>query len=42
MATWNVGGKPPHDGLNLEDFLHVDDSLDLYVLGYGLFSHIFV
>ncbi|XXG52587.1 hypothetical protein AAC387_Pa03g0879 [Persea americana] len=34
VATWNVGGKPPHDGLNLEDFLHVDDSLDLYVLGF--------
>ena len=40
VATWNVGGKPPHDGLNPEDFLHVDDSLDLYVLGYGLFSQI--
>ncbi|BBG96755.1 DNAse I-like superfamily protein [Prunus dulcis] len=22
VATWNVGGKSPHNGLNLDDFLH--------------------
>ena len=36
VATWNVGGKSPHSGLNLDDFLHVHDQADIYVLGYWL------
>lgn len=38
MATWNVGGNPPHGGLNLDDFLCVDDESDIYVLGYVSYS----
>ncbi|KAJ4965993.1 hypothetical protein NE237_017842 [Protea cynaroides] len=34
VATWNVGGKSPHNGLNLEDFLQVEGSSDIYVLGF--------
>ncbi|XXG50798.1 hypothetical protein AAC387_Pa02g4724 [Persea americana] len=34
VATWNVGGKPPHDGLSLDDFLHVEDHSDIYVIGF--------
>ncbi|KAL5994919.1 hypothetical protein ACLOJK_024976 [Asimina triloba] len=34
VATWNVGGKPPHNGLNLDDVLCVDDRSDIYVLGF--------
>ncbi|XP_020080352.1 type I inositol polyphosphate 5-phosphatase 5-like [Ananas comosus] len=34
VATWNVGGKPPNNGLNLEDFLQVEGSSDIYVLGF--------
>lgn len=33
VATWNVGGKSPHNGLNLDDILHADQS-DIYVLGF--------
>ncbi|KAI8540782.1 hypothetical protein RHMOL_Rhmol08G0011800 [Rhododendron molle] len=33
-GTWNVGGKAPHHALNLEDFLQVEGSSDLYVLGF--------
>ncbi|XP_020255406.1 type I inositol polyphosphate 5-phosphatase 10 isoform X2 [Asparagus officinalis] len=33
-ATWNVGGNPPRFGLNLNDFLPVDDQSDIYVLGF--------
>jgi hypothetical protein len=29
-----VGGKTPDPGLNLEDFLQVEDSADIYVCGY--------
>ena len=32
-ATWNVGGKTPNNGINLEDFLLVEDSADIYVIG---------
>ena len=39
VATWNVGGKIPHDDLNLEDFLQAEGSSDIYVLGYVLFFH---
>lgn len=34
VATWNVGGKSPDHGLNLEDFLQVEGSSDIYVLGF--------
>ncbi|VVA28013.1 PREDICTED: type [Prunus dulcis] len=34
VATWNVGGKSPHNGLNLDDFLHVNNESDIYVLGF--------
>ncbi|KAJ6767549.1 TYPE IV INOSITOL POLYPHOSPHATE 5-PHOSPHATASE 9 [Salix koriyanagi] len=33
VATWNAGGKSPHSGLNLDDFLQVHDESDIYVLG---------
>ncbi|KAG0468016.1 hypothetical protein HPP92_017344 [Vanilla planifolia] len=33
VATWNVGGKHPFDGLKL-DFLQADDDSDLYILGF--------
>uniref|UniRef100_A0A1D1Z1F3 Type I inositol 1,4,5-trisphosphate 5-phosphatase CVP2 n=1 Tax=Anthurium amnicola TaxID=1678845 RepID=A0A1D1Z1F3_9ARAE len=34
VATWNVGGKPPYNGLNLDSFLPEDDQSDIYVLGF--------
>ncbi|KAI0501785.1 hypothetical protein KFK09_016730 [Dendrobium nobile] len=34
VATWNVGGKHPHDGLNLGNFLMENDGSDVYVLGF--------
>ncbi|KAL3621710.1 hypothetical protein CASFOL_034370 [Castilleja foliolosa] len=34
VATWNVGGNTPKHGLNLEDFLQVEGSADIYVLGF--------
>uniref|UniRef100_A0A7N0T8M5 Inositol polyphosphate-related phosphatase domain-containing protein n=2 Tax=Kalanchoe fedtschenkoi TaxID=63787 RepID=A0A7N0T8M5_KALFE len=34
VATWNVGGKTPTTGLNLEDFLLAEGSSDIYVLGF--------
>lgn len=34
VATWNVGGKSPQNGLNLDDFLQVNDQFDIYVLGF--------
>ncbi|KAL5568744.1 hypothetical protein UlMin_025319 [Ulmus minor] len=34
VATWNVGGVSPHNGLNLDDFLQVDNPSDIYVLGF--------
>jgi len=34
VATWNVGGKAPNPDLNLEDFLQVEGSADIYVCGY--------
>ncbi|KAK1319474.1 Type I inositol 1,4,5-trisphosphate 5-phosphatase CVP2 [Acorus calamus] len=34
VATWNVGGNSPHRGLNLDDFLRVDEPSDIYVLGF--------
>ncbi|KAJ3695793.1 hypothetical protein LUZ60_001170 [Juncus effusus] len=34
VTTWNVGGKPPSSSLNLEDFLQVEGSPDIYVIGF--------
>ncbi|KAJ0988386.1 hypothetical protein J5N97_006742 [Dioscorea zingiberensis] len=34
VGTWNVGGRAPHNDLNLEDFLQVEGSPDIYVLGF--------
>ncbi|KAJ4971525.1 hypothetical protein NE237_004624 [Protea cynaroides] len=34
VGTWNVGGKPPHDGLNLDDCLTTPAPADIYVLGF--------
>lgn len=33
VATWNVGGKTPDIDLRLEEFLQVEGSSDIYVLG---------
>ncbi|KAF2284071.1 hypothetical protein GH714_018788 [Hevea brasiliensis] len=33
-GTWNVGGRTPNSGLNLEDFLQVEGCADLYVCGF--------
>ncbi|RWW30580.1 hypothetical protein BHE74_00001747 [Ensete ventricosum] len=34
VGTWNVGGRPPHSGLNLRDWLmSTPSSPDIYVLG---------
>lgn len=38
VATWNVGGKSPSHGLNLEDFLQVESASDIYILGYVINS----
>ncbi|XP_047335110.1 type I inositol polyphosphate 5-phosphatase 5 [Impatiens glandulifera] len=34
VGTWNVGGRAPHQELNLEEFLQVEGSSDVYVLGF--------
>ncbi|CAL9037188.1 unnamed protein product [Musa banksii] len=36
VGTWNVGGRPPHGGLNLRDWLMNTPSspADIYVLGF--------
>ncbi|XP_050204840.1 type I inositol polyphosphate 5-phosphatase 5 isoform X2 [Mercurialis annua] len=34
VGTWNVGGKTPNSGLNLEDFLQVEGCADIYVCGF--------
>ncbi|URE36858.1 inositol-1,4,5-trisphosphate 5-phosphatase' [Musa troglodytarum] len=36
VGTWNVGGRPPHGGLNLRDWLMSTPSspADIYVLGF--------
>lgn len=36
VGTWNVGGKPPNEGLNLRDWLNSSTPIDIYVLGYSL------
>ncbi|KAJ4906948.1 DNAse I-like superfamily protein [Raphanus sativus] len=34
VGTWNVGGKSPHDGLDLKDWLKSPADADIYVLGF--------
>ncbi|KAG9149685.1 hypothetical protein Leryth_012406 [Lithospermum erythrorhizon] len=34
VGTWNVGGKSPHEGLNLKDWLKTPQPTDIYVLGF--------
>ncbi|CAI9098164.1 OLC1v1034764C1 [Oldenlandia corymbosa var. corymbosa] len=34
VGTWNVGGKAPHDGLTLGDWLRTPTPADIYVLGF--------
>ncbi|KAI3849344.1 hypothetical protein MKX03_001925 [Papaver bracteatum] len=34
VGTWNVGGKYPHEGLNLKDWLLNPVPADIYVLGF--------
>ncbi|KAK6942918.1 Endonuclease/exonuclease/phosphatase [Dillenia turbinata] len=34
VGTWNVGGKSPHDGLNIRDWLMAPAPADIYVLGF--------
>ncbi|KAK0591626.1 hypothetical protein LWI29_005046 [Acer saccharum] len=34
VATWNVAGKSPHSGHNLDDFLQVNNQADIYILGF--------
>ncbi|OVA18296.1 Inositol polyphosphate-related phosphatase [Macleaya cordata] len=34
VGTWNVGGKSPHEGLNLKDWLCTNAPADIYVLGF--------
>eukprot|EP01018_Ginkgo_biloba_P022137 Gb_30641 [translate_table: standard] len=34
VATWNVGGKAPPNGLSLEDWLNTSAPADIYVLGF--------
>ncbi|KMZ64715.1 Inositol-1, 4, 5-trisphosphate 5-Phosphatase-like protein [Zostera marina] len=34
VTTWNVGGKPPPNYLNLEDWLQTSPPADIYILGF--------
>lgn len=34
VGTWNVGGRTPNNDLKLEDFLQVEGSSDIYILGF--------
>uniref|UniRef100_A0A1J3JT24 Type I inositol 1,4,5-trisphosphate 5-phosphatase CVP2 n=1 Tax=Noccaea caerulescens TaxID=107243 RepID=A0A1J3JT24_NOCCA len=34
VGTWNVGGKSPHEGLDLKDWLKSPAEADIYVLGF--------
>ncbi|CAG7896232.1 unnamed protein product [Brassica rapa] len=34
VATWNVGGRTPNNDLNLEDFLLVEGTSDIYICGF--------
>ncbi|XP_023005884.1 type I inositol polyphosphate 5-phosphatase 8-like [Cucurbita maxima] len=34
VGTWNVGGKPPKEGLDMRDWLNSPTPIDIYVLGF--------
>ncbi|KAJ8754071.1 hypothetical protein K2173_001969 [Erythroxylum novogranatense] len=34
VGTWNVGGKSPHESLNLKDWLSSQTPADIYVIGF--------
>uniref|UniRef100_A0A803KSM0 Inositol polyphosphate-related phosphatase domain-containing protein n=1 Tax=Chenopodium quinoa TaxID=63459 RepID=A0A803KSM0_CHEQI len=34
VGTWNVGGRAPNNELSLDDFLQVESSSDIYVVGF--------
>ncbi|XP_019059697.1 PREDICTED: type I inositol polyphosphate 5-phosphatase 5 [Tarenaya hassleriana] len=34
VATWNVGGRTPNTDLNLEEFLLLEGTADLYICGF--------
>ncbi|KAI3831102.1 hypothetical protein MKX03_015141, partial [Papaver bracteatum] len=34
VGTWNAGGKSPHEGLNIKDWLCTNSPADIYVLGF--------
>lgn len=34
VGTWNVGGKTPHDGVSVNEWLKTKEQADIYVLGY--------
>jgi hypothetical protein len=36
VGTWNVGGRAPHAGLDLSDWLVDSSSPHIYVLGFVL------
>ncbi|KAM5559187.1 hypothetical protein ABKV19_020709 [Rosa sericea] len=40
VATWNVAGKSPHSGLNLDNILQVNNPSNVSVLGYADFDKI--
>ncbi|XP_061345145.1 type IV inositol polyphosphate 5-phosphatase 3 isoform X2 [Gastrolobium bilobum] len=33
VGTWNVGGKLPHDELDIDDWIGINEPADIYVLG---------
>ncbi|XP_071711241.1 type IV inositol polyphosphate 5-phosphatase 3-like [Rutidosis leptorrhynchoides] len=34
VSTWNVGGKLPPKGLNIDELLDIDNPADIYVIGF--------
>ncbi|KAF8404471.1 hypothetical protein HHK36_009356 [Tetracentron sinense] len=34
VGTWNVGGKMPPEGLDIKNWLDIDNPADIYVLGF--------
>jgi len=34
VGTWNVGGKAPCNGVNLDEWLHISSPADIYILGF--------
>ncbi|XP_020595234.1 type IV inositol polyphosphate 5-phosphatase 3-like [Phalaenopsis equestris] len=34
VGTWNVGGKVPHDDLDIDEWLNTNEPADMYVLGF--------